>query len=96
MAATGDVNLSIPEGEEQQEQGNDSPSTTSSTSDSKSPPRRSVWRKIYDVITYTPKRCRHDPEHPHGFSMPLNLLFGFAATFTGEMSNFPSLQFKVN
>ena len=48
------------------------------------PPQASIstWRKIYDIINYTPKRCRYDPANPPGFSMSLNLLFGFAATFT--------------
>lgn len=41
-----------------------------------------AWRKIYAVVTYTPHRCRYDPANPPGFSMPLNLLFGFAGTFT--------------
>ena len=40
------------------------------------------WRNALDVLTYTPKRCRWDPENPPRFSMGLNLLFGFAATFT--------------
>ena len=39
-------------------------------------------RRFYDKITYTPKRCRHDPSKPPAFSMPLNLLFAFAGTFT--------------
>ena len=42
----------------------------------------SIWRNIYLVINYTPKRCRYNPDEPFGFSMSLNLLFGFAATFT--------------
>jgi predicted MFS family arabinose efflux permease len=44
--------------------------------------RRSLWLRIYDVISYTPKRCRYDPENPPPFSMALNVLFGFAACFT--------------
>ncbi|KAI4130211.1 MAG: hypothetical protein LQ347_003469, partial [Umbilicaria vellea] len=51
--------------------GPESSSTTSTT-----------WRKVYAIVTYTPKRCRYDPAHPPGFSMPLNLLFAFAGTFT--------------
>ncbi|MCJ1385639.1 hypothetical protein MMC17_008762 [Xylographa soralifera] len=43
---------------------------------------RSFWVKLYAIVSYTPKRCRYDPANPPGFSMPLNLLFGFAATFT--------------
>ncbi|RDL41897.1 uncharacterized protein BP5553_01876 [Venustampulla echinocandica] len=37
-----------------------------------------LWR----WITWTPKRCRWDPDTPPEFSMWLNLLFGFAGTFT--------------
>ena len=43
---------------------------------------QSIWYRIYLFISYTPKRCRYNPEKPFGFSMALNLLFGFAATFT--------------
>ena len=43
---------------------------------------QSIWHKSYLLISYTPKRCRYNPEEPFGFSMALNLLFGFAATFT--------------
>jgi len=42
----------------------------------------SLWRNIYLIINYTPKRCRYNPEKPFRFSTPLNLLFGFATTFT--------------
>ncbi len=41
-----------------------------------------VWRSVYNIVTYTPKRCRYNPEKPFKFSMPLNLLFGFAGCFT--------------
>merc|ERR1711939_271572 len=41
-----------------------------------------TFRKIWNVVSWTPKRCRWDPESPPKFSMGLNLLFGFAATFT--------------
>ena len=44
--------------------------------------RPTLARKLYQVINYTPKRCRYDPEKPFGFSMGLNLLFGFAGAFT--------------
>lgn len=30
----------------------------------------------------TPSWCRWDPEHPTGFSLPLNILFAFAGAFT--------------
>ncbi|THY68197.1 MFS general substrate transporter [Aureobasidium pullulans] len=42
----------------------------------------SIWKRIYNTITYTPPRCRWDPEKPPVFSMPLNVLFGFAGAFT--------------
>lgn len=41
-----------------------------------------LWQNIYLLLNFTPKRCRYDAEKPFGFSMPLNLLFGFAAAFT--------------
>ncbi|KAL8690450.1 MAG: hypothetical protein Q9218_004104 [Villophora microphyllina] len=44
------------------------------------PPTR--WQGALSVILYTPKRCRYDPANPPRFSLPLNLLFGFAAAFT--------------
>jgi hypothetical protein len=39
------------------------------------------WR-ILDKITYTPKRCRWDPDEPPRFNIWLNLLFGAAGAFT--------------
>ncbi|KAG9690158.1 MFS general substrate transporter, partial [Aureobasidium melanogenum] len=44
--------------------------------------KNTIWRRIYNVITYTPPRCRWDPEKPPAFSMALNVLFGFAGAFT--------------
>ncbi|KAK4997288.1 hypothetical protein LTR66_003263 [Elasticomyces elasticus] len=41
-----------------------------------------LWRQIYNVITWTPPRCRWDPEKPPKFSLPLNCLFAFAGAFT--------------
>ncbi|KAK4939103.1 hypothetical protein LTR10_020589 [Elasticomyces elasticus] len=41
-----------------------------------------LWHKAYGYFTYTPKRCRYDPEKPFQFSMGLNLLFAFAGCFT--------------
>jgi len=49
----------------------ESPSTT-----------RSLWSNAYLILNYTPKRCRYDADKPFQFSLPLNLLFGFAAAFT--------------
>ena len=42
----------------------------------------SSWRKAYLILNYTPKRCRYNADKPFAFSTALNLLFGFAATFT--------------
>ena len=53
-----------------------SPSTISSTEN------RSRWRRLYDILTYTPQRCRWDPAKPPQFSMGMNVLFAFAAGFT--------------
>ena len=35
--------------------------------------------RFYDEWTYTPKRCRYDPNEKFEFSMSLNLLFGMIA-----------------
>ncbi|KAI1617193.1 major facilitator superfamily domain-containing protein [Exophiala viscosa] len=45
-------------------------------------PKGSLWQKAYGYFTYTPKRCRYDPDKPFQFSMSLNLLFAFAGCFT--------------
>ena len=44
--------------------------------------KASKWQQMWRVVTYTPKRSRYDAETPPPFSMGLNLLFGFAGTFT--------------
>lgn len=38
--------------------------------------------KIYQVLSWTPPRCRWDPEKPPTFSMAMNCLFAFAGAFT--------------
>ena len=56
---------------------------TSETSNSQgSPALRWKRRRFIEILCYTPRRCRYDPSNPPPFSMALNLLFGFAATFT--------------
>lgn len=40
--------------------------------------RQSVWTRTYGVLSYTPARCRYDPDHPFEFSMGLNVLFGMS------------------
>ncbi|KAG4440001.1 hypothetical protein IFR05_004515 [Cadophora sp. M221] len=60
-------------------------STSTSTDDNKRFARvrdNDVAKRIWRIVSWTPKRCRWDPESPPKFSMGLNLLFGFAATFT--------------
>lgn len=43
---------------------------------------RSALRKAYDIVFWTPPRCRWDPEKPPVFSMGMNVLFAFAGAFT--------------
>jgi hypothetical protein len=38
---------------------------------------RTCWR----IISWTPKRCRWDPESPPKFTLALNLLFAFVSFF---------------
>lgn len=38
-----------------------------------------VVRRIWEVVSWTPKRCRYDPKEPPRFSMSLNLLFAFVS-----------------
>lgn len=38
-----------------------------------------VSRKVWAIISWTPKRCRWDPEDPPKFSLALNLLFAFVS-----------------
>lgn len=46
------------------------------------PSSPSFWRRAYGILTWTPPSCRWDPENPTKLTLPLNFLFGFAATFT--------------
>lgn len=57
---------------------------TSSTTSAKpqSGEQPTLWRRLYTVLSYTPKRCRYDPANPPKFSTALNLLFAFAGAFT--------------
>ena len=36
-------------------------------------------RELWRIVTWTPRRCRWDPDSPPKFSMSLNLLFGFVS-----------------
>jgi len=38
--------------------------------------KSTLWGKVYNTLSYTPPRCRYDPNKPTEFSMALNLLFG--------------------
>jgi hypothetical protein len=38
-----------------------------------------VLQRLWKRLTWSPKRCRWDPENPPKFSMGLNLLFGFVS-----------------
>lgn len=40
------------------------------------------WQTVYNMVTYTPRRCRYNPDKPFEFSLGLNLLFAFAGAFT--------------
>ena len=58
-------------------------SDTVSSHSIQSPQKKTkLWRRIFNIINYTPKRCRYNPDKPFEFSMALNLLFAFAGTFT--------------
>lgn len=41
-----------------------------------------IFRRIFNILNWVPPSCRYDPENPREFTLALNLLFGFAATFT--------------
>lgn len=63
---------------------NTTPSTsTPIQSESNSPKSEpSLARKVYNILSWTPPRCRWDPNQPPKFSLSLNILFAFAAGFT--------------
>jgi len=73
---------------EKQQQTLDAQQTSSNTSVEEPPnpaegsKKRSIWRRTYDVLTYTPPNMRWNPDKPPKFSMGLNILFGFAGAFT--------------
>lgn len=46
-------------------------------------------RVLWDLLIYTPQRCRWDPANPVKFSWGLTFLFAFATTFTVGSSSFP-------
>jgi hypothetical protein len=44
------------------------------------PPAR--WRRVLRVLNWMPPWCRWNPECPPVFSLPMNILFAFAGSFT--------------
>ncbi|KAL3427986.1 major facilitator superfamily transporter [Phlyctema vagabunda] len=62
---------------------------SASTSSSSSQPTKltrlkghKLAKRCWEIISWTPRNCRWDVGDPPKFSMALNLLFGFASTFT--------------
>ncbi|KAF1812231.1 MFS general substrate transporter [Eremomyces bilateralis CBS 781.70] len=43
---------------------------------------KKAWSSVVWFVTWTPPRCRWDPEKPPTFSIGLNVLFAFAAAFS--------------
>jgi hypothetical protein len=59
------------------------PSTVqNNTPEVKSQKKPPLWRRAYNILTWTPPNCRWDPAKPPQFSMSMNVLFAFAAGFT--------------
>ena len=52
------------------------------TSKSSSSSLAIILRRFLDILNWVPPSCRYDPENPREFTLALNLLFGFAGTFT--------------
>ncbi|KAI9699888.1 MAG: hypothetical protein M1820_006950 [Bogoriella megaspora] len=84
MTQSHDAEASSPSRPVDQGQESQTPSSTASPppEDHKSVTKHSLWKKAYEIVTWTPPRCRWNPEQPPVFSMPLNILFGFAGAFT--------------
>lgn len=45
-------------------------------------PAGDIIQRLYNICTWTPTRCRWDPQNPPKFGIAMNLLFGLAGTFT--------------
>jgi hypothetical protein len=80
------------EKDQKQELGEDANESTSTrSSDQKGRLKRIADHKsaqrCWEVVTWTPKRCRWNPEDPPKFSMGLNLLFGFVSELSSPMYN---------
>lgn len=64
-------------------------STSNESKESRTTPdveQQTLWRRIYNIISWTPPNCRWDPENPPEFSTALNFLFAFAGAFTGKQT----------
>lgn len=57
-------------------------SKSPSQPNSSSPLQKLQQTRLYKFLSWTPPRCRFDPDKPPQFSMALNVLFGFAGCFT--------------
>src|SRR3954451_13325287 len=57
-----------------------SDSTTVSFLESSRPAPK--WQQVLHVLNWMPPWCRWNPESPPVFSLPMNVLFAFAGTFT--------------
>ena len=80
------------EKDQKQELGEDANESTSTRSgDQKAQLKRIVDHKFaqscWDAVTWTPRRCRWNPEDPPKFSMGLNLLFGFVSELSSPIYN---------
>lgn len=78
--------------------GEDSKESTSTTSTDKNGyitqiKEHEYSKKIWKFVSWTPKRCRWDPDDPPKFSMSLNLLFGFVSN-DSSLCN-PQIQYQV-
>lgn len=86
VSAIGEQSADTGAASEKQPQTMDSQNVSSSTSGeqatTKSEPKRTIWRRTYDILTWTPPNMRWNPDSPPKFSMGLNILFGFAGAFT--------------
>src|SRR3954463_10250704 len=40
------------------------------------------WQQVLHVLNWMPPWCRWNPKSPPVFSLPMNVLFAFAGTFT--------------
>ncbi|ORY54940.1 major facilitator superfamily domain-containing protein [Pseudomassariella vexata] len=60
--------------------GRSPPTPTSSTDEGDDKPR--VWSSFLEILNWMPQRCRYDAKDPPKFTLAMNVLLGFAGTFT--------------